>query len=215
MSVSLPVSHLHAQVSPHQQPAARSGSPDGFPCPSSQVIGVKLTGKLNKWTSPKDVILKVAGILTVKGGTGAIVEYFGPGVDNISCTGKSCSSLEVASILCTGRGCSKSNSSQCALVGAALLACRALLAVQYTQVTGRPCLVHVASCTQAQKDKLECFACTSRVSPHHADEDAILVSDIQAAQASSAGAGAQCLCPGGLRTGTSHGAALLGVCIPA
>eukprot|EP01114_Cavostelium_apophysatum_P019331 TRINITY_DN619_c0_g1_i1.p1 TRINITY_DN619_c0_g1~~TRINITY_DN619_c0_g1_i1.p1 ORF type:complete len:774 (+),score=241.27 TRINITY_DN619_c0_g1_i1:129-2450(+) len=52
-----------------------------------KVIGVKLTGKLNGWTSPKDVILKVAGILTVKGGTGAIVEYFGPGVDSISCTG--------------------------------------------------------------------------------------------------------------------------------
>ena len=53
-----------------------------------QVIGVRLTGKLNGWTSPKDVILKVADILTVKGGTGAIVEYFGPGVDAISCTGK-------------------------------------------------------------------------------------------------------------------------------
>jgi len=52
-----------------------------------KVIGVKLTGKLKGWTSPKDVILKVAGILTVKGGTGAIVEYFGPGVDSISCTG--------------------------------------------------------------------------------------------------------------------------------
>lgn len=51
------------------------------------MIGVKLTGKLNGWTSPKDVILKVADILTVKGGTGAIVEYFGPGVDAISCTG--------------------------------------------------------------------------------------------------------------------------------
>ncbi|CAM9157766.1 unnamed protein product, partial [Sphacelaria rigidula] len=51
------------------------------------VIGVKLTGKLSGWTSPKDIILKVAGILTVKGGTGAIVEYFGPGVDSISCTG--------------------------------------------------------------------------------------------------------------------------------
>ena len=51
------------------------------------MIGVKLTGQLNGWTSPKDVILKVAGILTVKGGTGAIVEYFGPGVDAISCTG--------------------------------------------------------------------------------------------------------------------------------
>lgn len=49
---------------------------------------MKLTGKLRGWTSPKDVILKVAGILTVKGGTGAIVEYFGPGVDNISCTGQ-------------------------------------------------------------------------------------------------------------------------------
>lgn len=54
-------------------------------CPN--VIGVKLTGKLHDWTSPKDIILKVAGILTVKGGTGAIVEYFGPGVDSISCTG--------------------------------------------------------------------------------------------------------------------------------
>jgi len=52
-----------------------------------KVIGVKLTGKLNEWTSPKDVILKVAGILTVKGGTGAIVEYFGEGVDSLSCTG--------------------------------------------------------------------------------------------------------------------------------
>jgi len=51
------------------------------------VIGVKLTGELKGWTSPKDVILKLAGILTVKGGTGAIVEYFGPGVDSISCTG--------------------------------------------------------------------------------------------------------------------------------
>jgi len=53
-----------------------------------KVIGVKLTGKLNGWTSPKDVILKVAGILTVKGGTGAIVEYFGPGAESLSCTGK-------------------------------------------------------------------------------------------------------------------------------
>lgn len=52
-----------------------------------KVIGVHLTGKLNGWTSPKDVILKVAGILTVSGGTGSIVEYFGPGVDAISCTG--------------------------------------------------------------------------------------------------------------------------------
>lgn len=53
-----------------------------------KLIGVKLTGKLSGWTSSKDVILKVAGILTVKGGTGAIVEYFGPGADSLSCTGK-------------------------------------------------------------------------------------------------------------------------------
>ena len=53
-----------------------------------KVIGVKLTGKLNGWSSPKDVILKVAGILTVEGGTGAIVEYFGEGAQSMSCTGK-------------------------------------------------------------------------------------------------------------------------------
>ena len=50
-------------------------------------IGVELTGKLSGWASPKDIILKLAGILTVKGGTGAIIEYFGSGVDSISCTG--------------------------------------------------------------------------------------------------------------------------------
>jgi len=54
-------------------------------CPN--VIGVKLTGQMGEWTSAKDVILKVAGILTVKGGTGAIVEYFGSGVQSLSCTG--------------------------------------------------------------------------------------------------------------------------------
>ncbi|KAH9811876.1 mitochondrial aconitate hydratase [Melampsora americana] len=54
-------------------------------CP--KVIGVKLTGKISGWTTPKDVILKVAGVLTVKGGTGAIVEYFGPGVESLSATG--------------------------------------------------------------------------------------------------------------------------------
>lgn len=53
-----------------------------------KLIGVKLTGRLSGWTSAKDVILKVAGILTVKGGTGAIVEYFGEGAESISCTGK-------------------------------------------------------------------------------------------------------------------------------
>ena len=53
-----------------------------------KLIGVKLSGRLSGWTSAKDVILKVAGILTVKGGTGAIVEYFGEGADAISCTGK-------------------------------------------------------------------------------------------------------------------------------
>ena len=53
-----------------------------------KLIGVKLTGKLSGWTSSKDVILKVAGILTVKGGTGAILEYFGEGAESLSCTGK-------------------------------------------------------------------------------------------------------------------------------
>src|SRR5205085_3171211 len=53
-----------------------------------KLIGVKLTGKLNGWTAAKDVILWVAGQLTVKGGTGAIVEYFGPGADTMSATGK-------------------------------------------------------------------------------------------------------------------------------
>ncbi|KAI6943061.1 Aconitate hydratase [Hortaea werneckii] len=52
-----------------------------------KIIGVKLTGELSGWTSPKDIILKVAGILTVKGGTGAIIEYHGPGVNSLSCTG--------------------------------------------------------------------------------------------------------------------------------
>ena len=53
-----------------------------------KLIGVKLTGELNGWAAAKDVILKVAGILTVKGGTGAIIEYFGPGAEALSCTGK-------------------------------------------------------------------------------------------------------------------------------
>ncbi len=51
-------------------------------------IGVHLTGSLNGWTAPKDIILKLAGILTVKGGTNAVIEYFGPGAESISCTGK-------------------------------------------------------------------------------------------------------------------------------
>ena len=53
-----------------------------------KLIGVKLTGTMSGWTAPKDVILKVAGILTVKGGTGAIIEYFGDGAKSLSCTGK-------------------------------------------------------------------------------------------------------------------------------
>jgi len=53
-----------------------------------KLIGVKLTGKLNGWTAAKDIILKVSGILTVKGGTGAILEYFGEGARSLSCTGK-------------------------------------------------------------------------------------------------------------------------------
>jgi aconitate hydratase len=63
-----------------------TGGPFGVRVP--RLIGVKLTGSLNGWTSAKDVILKLAGILTVKGGTGAIVEYFGPGTASLSCTGK-------------------------------------------------------------------------------------------------------------------------------
>ncbi|KAF9451562.1 aconitate hydratase [Macrolepiota fuliginosa MF-IS2] len=62
-----------------------AGIPWELKCP--KVIGVNLTGKISGWTTPKDVILKVAGILTVKGGTGAIVEYRGPGVESLSCTG--------------------------------------------------------------------------------------------------------------------------------
>ena len=53
-----------------------------------KLIGIKLTGKLSGWTAPKDIILEVAGILTVKGGTGCIVEYFGEGAQSLSCTGK-------------------------------------------------------------------------------------------------------------------------------
>ena len=53
-----------------------------------KIIGIKLTGELNGWASAKDVILKVAGILTVKGGTGSIIEYFGDGAESLSCTGK-------------------------------------------------------------------------------------------------------------------------------
>lgn len=63
-----------------------AGMPWELKMPS--LIGVKLTGKLNGWTSAKDIILKVAGILTVKGGTGAILEYFGEGADSLSATGK-------------------------------------------------------------------------------------------------------------------------------
>ncbi|CAK9782524.1 putative aconitase [Cutaneotrichosporon oleaginosum] len=62
-----------------------AGLPWELKCP--KVIGVNLTGKMSGWTTPKDIILKVAGILTVKGGTGAIIEYTGPGVDSLSCTG--------------------------------------------------------------------------------------------------------------------------------
>lgn len=53
-----------------------------------RIIGVRLTGSLNGWASPKDVILKLAGILTVKGGTNSVIEYFGPGCETLSCTGK-------------------------------------------------------------------------------------------------------------------------------
>jgi aconitate hydratase len=62
------------------------GQPWEVKCPTR--IGVKLTGKLSGWTAPKDIILKLCGVLTVKGGTGAIIEYFGDGAESISCTGK-------------------------------------------------------------------------------------------------------------------------------
>lgn len=62
-----------------------AGLPWELKCP--KVIGVRLTGQMNGWTAPKDVILRVAKLLTVAGGTGAIVEYHGPGVESISCTG--------------------------------------------------------------------------------------------------------------------------------
>ena len=62
-----------------------AGIPWELKCP--RVVGVRLTGSLSGWTSAKDVILKVAGILTVKGGTGNVIEYFGPGIESISCTG--------------------------------------------------------------------------------------------------------------------------------
>lgn len=65
---------------------AMVGLPWEVLCP--KLIGVKLTGRLSGWTSAKDVILKLAGILTVKGGTNAIVEFFGPGTESLSCTGK-------------------------------------------------------------------------------------------------------------------------------
>jgi aconitate hydratase len=63
-----------------------AGLPWEVKCPN--LIGVHLTGKLSGWTAPKDVILMVCGILTVTGGTNAVIEYFGPGADSISCTGK-------------------------------------------------------------------------------------------------------------------------------
>lgn len=60
----------------------------GWELKMPRIIGVRLTGKLSGWTSPKDVILKLAGILTVKGGTNSIIEYFGPGTASLSATGK-------------------------------------------------------------------------------------------------------------------------------
>ncbi len=63
-------------------------SGDGWELKFPSLIGVRLTGKLNGWTSAKDIILKVSGLLTVKGGTGCIIEYFGEGAESLSCTGK-------------------------------------------------------------------------------------------------------------------------------
>ncbi|MBX3176941.1 MAG: aconitate hydratase [Candidatus Hydrogenedentes bacterium] len=99
-----------------------------------KLIGVKLTGEMGGWTTPKDVILKVAGILTVKGGTGAIVEYFGDGAESMSCTGK-------------GTICN---------MGAEIGATTSTFAfddsmVRYLEATGRP---DVAALAQAQADHL-------------------------------------------------------------
>ena len=63
-------------------------SGDGWELKFPKLIGVRLTGRLNGWTSAKDIILKVAGLLTVKGGTGSVIEYFGEGAESLSCTGK-------------------------------------------------------------------------------------------------------------------------------
>lgn len=63
-------------------------SGDGWELKFPKLIGIRLTGKLNGWTSAKDIILKVSGLLTVKGGTGCIIEYFGEGAESLSCTGK-------------------------------------------------------------------------------------------------------------------------------
>ena len=65
-----------------------------------KLIGVHLTGSLNGWASPKDVILKLAGILTVKGGTNAIIEYFGEGTASLSATGKA----TICNMGCRGGG---------------------------------------------------------------------------------------------------------------
>ena len=177
---------LFARCSPARpfKPTSAPGPFDSLPCPSPQVIGVKLTGKMNKWTSPKDVILKVAGILTVKGGTGAIVEYFGPGVDNISCTGKPCSSLR-GGISCTGSCCAKEEQHSvrhllCSVPGTARLACRPLIVKQKTWANCRPCVfVHVTSCAQAQKPELSWSACTACRSPHHAGDEGMQFSDVR------------------------------------
>ncbi|KAI3645988.1 hypothetical protein MP228_008916 [Amoeboaphelidium protococcarum] len=66
-----------------------------------RVLGVKLTGKLNQWASPKDVILQLAGMLTVKGGTGYVIEYFGDGVESLSCTGMATMCNMGAEVGCT------------------------------------------------------------------------------------------------------------------
>ncbi|MBE0666962.1 MAG: aconitate hydratase, partial [Bacteroidales bacterium] len=63
-------------------------SGDSWELKFPKLIGVRLTGRLNGWTSAKDIILKVAGLLTVKGGTGSVIEYFGEGAESLSCTGK-------------------------------------------------------------------------------------------------------------------------------
>ena len=78
-----------------------------------KLVGVKLTGKLNGWAAPKDVILYLCGKLTTKGGTNKIIEYFGPGAESISCTGKGTITNMGAELGATTSMCESWGTAQC------------------------------------------------------------------------------------------------------